>query len=675
MKVTLITLNYNGAESTIRLLESLKNQTDQDFGCVVIDNVSHQADFEHLKSFINIEFASATLFRNTANTGFSGGCNVGIQKALEQGTDWVVILNNDTWVEPDFIVRLKTVLKGPDGIVGLPIDEEGYGVVYGGQLQWLQPTLSHNHGFINKYYTTKNYLTKGTFSRFRRCPLYAIGGGMAIHRSVIDAIGAFDENYFLYFEDVDLTMRAREAGISITFPSKPIVHHTVSASTSKLGLPLLLRYHYRNAIYFNFKNGPILIKILTIFWSVFIVLKQIVKILFDNHTTESRAILAGVIDFYQENMGKIDMRKRIGIECESIEGKDHQWGVGRMIIRLLEELSRKSELEKEFRFILYFKDTVPDFSFLKAPIFTVKIVPVPYFKGRLFPIYYFLILPIKLWFERLDMMFWPNYMLPILAFGKSNVMLTEDIYYEAHDGTLPFRFRLAYKLFGWWSAHCATKIMAISETSKNNVSQLYDIDPNRIFINYLGVDSVNCKLETRNYLLYVGQAFPRRHLKETIEAFNIIAPEFENLQLIAIGPDKYPVPTINFLITRVNKNLGREAIIHKDYVNQDELNELYAGAKALVYVSDREAFGLPPMEALAYGVPLIIADNPLGHELFGEYAWYTQEATADAIATAMRSVLTNTAWRERVTMHGHEFTKQYSWKQFTERWLETIRIL
>src|SRR3989344_6671949 len=116
---------------------------------------------------------------------------------------------------------------------------------------------------------------------------------------------------------------------------------------------------------------------------------------------------------------------KIGIECESIEGKNPMWGVGRIIMKLLEEISRRSELEKEFCFILYFKDSIPDLPFLKAPIFEKKTVPVPFTKNRLFPIYYFALLPMRLWFDRPDVMFWPNYMLPIIAFGKSLVMLTE----------------------------------------------------------------------------------------------------------------------------------------------------------------------------------------------------------------------------------------------------------
>ncbi len=366
---------------------------------------------------------------------------------------------------------------------------------------------------------------------------------------------------------------------------------------------------------------------------------------------------------------------KIGIECESIEGKNPMWGVGRMIMKLLEELSRRPELEKNFRFVLYFKDTVTVFSFLNAPIFEKKKVPVPFFKNRLFPIYYFALLPIKLWFERLDVMFWPNYMLPIIAFGKSLVMLTEDVYYETQEGKLPFRYRLAYGIFGQWTAKFSTKILAISETSKKNVSKLYNINPGRIAVNYPGIDfssTNNRQPITDDYILYVGQAFPRRHLKETILAFEKLTPDFPDLKLIAIGPDKYETPTIRSLITQVNARLHREAIIHKDYVKDDELAGLYAGAKALVYVSAREAFGLPPMEALAFGVPPVIADNELGHELFGQYAFFVKNPDPDGIAEDIRQALTDSDKIKKIKTGGPEFVKKYNWESFTDRFLKYI---
>lgn len=367
---------------------------------------------------------------------------------------------------------------------------------------------------------------------------------------------------------------------------------------------------------------------------------------------------------------------RIGIECESIEGKNPTWGVGRMIVKLLEEIARRPELEKNHRFVLYFKERIPDLPFLKAPIFEKKIVPVPFFKNRLFPIYYFALLPMKLWFERLDVMFWPNYMLPIIASGRSLVMLAEDIYYEAHEGKLPFRYRLAYGLFGWWTAKFSTRVMTISETSKKNIARLYKVNPGRITVNHLGIDFFNGSPENSRhdkYILYVGQAFPRRHLKEIILAFEKISKEFSELKLIAIGPDKYETPVIKQLVFEVNNRLGREAVVHKDYVSDAELLGLYARASALVYVSDREAFGLPPMEALSFGVPPVITDNELGHELFADYAFYADGNDVNGIAEGIKKALTRIDKISKIKNSGPEFARRYSWKNFTDKFLENVQ--
>src|SRR3989338_5852971 len=333
---------------------------------------------------------------------------------------------------------------------------------------------------------------------------------------------------------------------------------------------------------------------------------------------------------------------KIGIECESIE--NDTWGVARMTNKLLEEIDRRPELKNEFKFYLYFKSKIPNYPYLENPIFKKKIVKPPIIPAS-FSLYYYVYLPIFLWFKRVDVMFFPNYMLPLIFFGKSVVMLTDDVYYESRNPNPPLRFRLAYRVFAGWAARHASRILAISETSKKELVRLFKINTEHIFVNYLGVDfKYDCIINYTGdspYILYVGQAFPRRHLKETILAFEkLITQHIEHtdklefvsmseLKLVAIGPDKYETPTIDMLISEVNGRLDRQAVIHKDHVKETELADLYSGAKALIYVSDREAFGLPPMEALTFGVPPVIVDNELGHELFGENAFYVKNNNTD----------------------------------------------
>ncbi len=287
--LTIITLNFNGAEKTIKLLRSLKDQTDKDFQVIVIDNASEEADFEKLDS--HTRTPQVQIIKNSQNLGFSGGNNVGIKKALENGSEWLVLLNNDTWLETAFISQLKANLSGKEGIVGIPL-VEGDKTAYYGQTEWLKPTLGHI------YRPIKDKLPES----------YAIGGAMAIHKTVFNKIGLLDENYFLYFEDADFSIRAKKAGLPLTSLEAPKANHQVSATTSKLGRSLLLRYHYRNALYFNFKNGPTEVKIAIPVWSFFLLLKQSVKIALGIESDISGAIIRGILDYHLERMGKINSK-------------------------------------------------------------------------------------------------------------------------------------------------------------------------------------------------------------------------------------------------------------------------------------------------------------------------------------------------------------------------------
>ena len=231
--------------------------------------------------------------------------------------------------------------------------------------------------------------------------------------------------------------------------------------------------------------------------------------------------------------------------------------------------------------------------------------------------------------------------------------------------------------------------MAMSETSKKEVARLYKIKPEKIFVDYLGVDiklffakSFEGQQTKDNYLLFVGQMFPRRHAKETILAFEKLTTTYSqilknlrisDLKLILVGPDKYPTKIIDTLVQEINKKFGEEKIIHKERVGNEELSNLYNGAKALVYVSNRESFGLPPLEALAFGVQPVIMDNELGQELFGEFAFYSKSGSVDDIAEAIREALSNDQKATSIRNNGPEFVKKYTWKSFAERYFEEFK--
>ncbi len=652
MNITVITLNYNGAESTIKLLESLKGQTDPDFSIIVADNRS--SDVEKLRDHIG--GTAIHLIENGDNLGFAGGNNPALRYAFQNGSDWAVLINPDTWVETDFIARLKAVLGAKTGLVGLPLDEGGQ-TAYGGVVRWFRPSLGHAYGRISEEESLSG-------------DYYPIGGGLAISKNAYQKIGGLDEKYFLYFEDADYALKAKRADIPVGFTAEPVIHHAVSATTRKLGSPLLLRYHYRNALYFNHKNGPASVPWLIWFWSAGIIAKQLLKIAFDIHPAESRAILAGVVDFHQNRMGRISHGKiKIGIECENLEDGQSRWGIGHLTLNLLEEYAKDPIWHDQYELYLYFKNSVPADPVLKNPIFKKRVSGT-----RSFNIFYHILMPLRALYDRLDWMFFPAYMLPPLYAGSSIVLLTGDVYYEYKRGSLPFRYRLAYGLFTNWAARSATKIMAISESSKREVSHLYGIGPERIFVSRLGVENPPASNENKygQYILYVGQMFPRRSARESLRAFETIAPGFPDLKFILVGRDKYQPAVIAEMVRTINEKLGSERVIHYDYIESDRtIRDLYAHAKLFVYISSHEAFGLPPVEAAGYGVPVVVKDSDINHELFGDAAFFVRDQKDIAgLAATLKDALTNPEKRSYMTGQYAVLIPKLSWHEFAVRFFK-----
>jgi hypothetical protein len=182
-------------------------------------------------------------------------------------------------------------------MIAIPL-KEGDSLAFAGRVRWLSSTLSHS---IDTPPPPDDPLA------------YVIGGAALIHKDIFERVGLLDERYFIYFEDTELSLRARRAGFPFQWWSQPVVQHKVSASTSRLGKPLLLRYHMRNALLFNAVQGPWWARCALPGWSIFSMFKQMIKIaLFPARRPQSYAIAAGIIDYYAHRFGRIaDRRHRV----------------------------------------------------------------------------------------------------------------------------------------------------------------------------------------------------------------------------------------------------------------------------------------------------------------------------------------------------------------------------
>ncbi len=382
---------------------------------------------------------------------------------------------------------------------------------------------------------------------------------------------------------------------------------------------------------------------------------------------------------------------RIGIECEQLE--QNRFGIGQTLAQLLGAITKVPDVEKKFRFVLYFKAQLPDDAFLSHPVFEKKVLmPDRKFFAVSYNVFYHILLPWRYWTDAIDIFLFPSNMLPAFFWGKAVVVLVNDVYWEAHHGAIPFRYRISYLLFCWWAAKRA-RIMTISEFSKKELQQFYHIPSARIFVNPWGIESAfhalprtaeyALKIEAlkkkfgiaHDFILSIGQAFPRRHVKETMEAFGRIAARYPRMQYVAACSDKYNPPVLEKLAKEVNAKEGRQAIIFTRYLAREDLPYLMNSAKALSYISSKEAFGLPPIEAVLCGTPAIIADTPTTREFFGTEGFFVNTPLdMDAIAAQLREVFENEAKGREVTNIQAERLQKFTWQAHVEKLLGIFEI-
>jgi len=295
-RVYVLILQYNHSDETIRCLESLKASTYPNAKFVIIDNGSDAKHLNSTRLYLENNFAKVKKYEliiNADNLGYTGGNNAGIDFAMENDADYILILNNDVEVALNFLEPLiQTAQSNPKiGIVQPIVSEEKGDAYAGGPIKWLNNTQKQISTEPNEFLLPDSS--------------YIMGSAMMIKKDVIANIGKLDDRFFLYFEDVDFSKRAQRAGYRLAYSPNSHVIHNTSTSSLKLGHPTLHRYHYRNAMLFNHKHGPWYVRTLLPVWGVWVAMKQWVKLILGKHPDVSVGILNGVNDYRLKKFGKI----------------------------------------------------------------------------------------------------------------------------------------------------------------------------------------------------------------------------------------------------------------------------------------------------------------------------------------------------------------------------------
>lgn len=237
--VSVLIVNWNGADVLDTCIRSLINQSYKQIEIIVVDNNSSDTSREILKKYKEI-----LLIPSSQNLGFAGGNNLAYTKAKGK---YILLLNTDTIVTKNFLQELVSEIE-QDITIGI-----------------VQPKVLYENGTINSlgaFLTATGFLYYPGYGKKDNLPLYnketdvfsAYGACMLISRKVIDKIGLFDPDYFMYFEETDFCMRVWLSGWKIKYTPKSLIHHKGGISSKKFGLEKIYFHSFKNRMCTYVKN-------------------------------------------------------------------------------------------------------------------------------------------------------------------------------------------------------------------------------------------------------------------------------------------------------------------------------------------------------------------------------------------------------------------------------------
>lgn len=262
-RLAIIVLNWNNATDTIECVSSLLKNS-QDYQIVVVDNGSNRPDKTRLESFLENK-KGIILLLNQQNLGFAGGVNTGIQWAIDHEIEAVALLNNDAIAEHGWAKELVSAMdiNSASVVTGLLLNTKGKKIDSTGEQYsiWGMP-FPRNRGDKVDQAPESGYVFGAT------------GGATLYRTSLFKDVGLFDESFFAYYEDVDISFRAQLAGHKVFFTNKAVAYHKQGATSKKIpgftvyqtfkNIPLLFIKNVPTKLFF-----PIGVRLFTLYWLIF----------------------------------------------------------------------------------------------------------------------------------------------------------------------------------------------------------------------------------------------------------------------------------------------------------------------------------------------------------------------------------------------------------------------
>jgi alpha-1,3-rhamnosyl/mannosyltransferase len=245
--------------------------------------------------------------------------------------------------------------------------------------------------------------------------------------------------------------------------------------------------------------------------------------------------------------------------------------------------------------------------------------------------------------------------LPLRAHARTVVTL-HDLHFERDPAVMGLADRMTFKAVVPRAARRADAVLAVSERTRSDAVELYGLPPEKVTVTPHGVDAAFSPGEgAHDYLLFVGAVQARKDPLAALAAARAVG-----LPLVVAGPEKDP---------QLAADLRRGGADLRGWVETSELAELYRGAAALILPSRYEGFGIPVLEAMASGTPVVLSGDAALREVAGDAAVYAEDGD---YAAAVRRALDERDERARA---GLERSRSFSWRETAQRTVGVYRSL
>jgi len=305
-----------------------------------------------------------------------------------------------------------------------------------------------------------------------------------------------------------------------------------------------------------------------------------------------------------------------------------------------------------------------------------------------------ILMPFYIWREKLDLIHFPHFNVPLFTPVKFVVTIHDLIltkFPTIRATTLnPFFYKIknvAYKIVIRSAIKRAKMIIAVSQFTKEDIITQFKVSSQKIKVTHEGVARLQPMGKEKNisndkkvllgyninkpFLLYVGNAYPHKNLEGLIKGFSSLREKDRDLLLVLVGKQDYFYSRVEEF---TKKYWPKESpVIFPGFVPDEELAILFKNAIAYIFPSFYEGFGLPPLEAMANGCPVVSSNKSSLPEILGEAAIYFNPEDEKDMMGQIKKVIENKNLRQELIKRGNEQVKKYSWEKCAKETLEVYK--